>query len=60
MSSVWSEWSGRWPVVRELFYFLWRQRLFWMIPVVVMLFLVGFFVVVAQQSAVAPFIYAIF
>lgn len=47
-------------VVGELFEFLWKQRLWWLIPPVAVLVLVGLLLVFAQGSAVAPFIYTLF
>lgn len=47
-------------VVAEYVRFLMEQKKFWMIPIVLLLFLVGTLVVVLEGSALAPFIYAIF
>ena len=46
--------------VNELFAFLWENRLWWIIPFVVVLILVGVLVIFAQTSPVSPFIYALF
>jgi hypothetical protein len=40
--------------------FLWHRKLWWIIPMVVMLILLVGAFVFAQGSAVAPFIYALF
>ena len=47
-------------VVGELLSFLWRERLWWMIPILVALILVAVLVVLGSSPAVAPFIYALF
>jgi len=48
------------PFFVELWQFMWERRLWWMIPLVVMLILVGILIVVGQSSAVSPFVYALF
>lgn len=50
----------RGSTVRELLGFLWQERLWWLIPMVVVLVAVGALLVFAQGSAVAPFIYTLF
>lgn len=47
-------------IASELVAFLWSARLWWMIPMVVMLLLLGALLLFAQSSAVAPFIYTLF
>jgi hypothetical protein len=44
----------------ELVSFLWAERLWWVIPIVVMLLVLGGVIVLAQSSAIAPFIYTLF
>lgn len=45
---------------RELLTFLWHRKLWWLIPMVVILILFGLILIFAQSSAVAPFIYSLF
>ena len=52
--------KSRMGTVNELFAFLWENRLWWIIPFVVVLILVGVLVIFAQTSPVSPFIYALF
>ena len=52
--------KSRTGVVGELMSFLWRQRLWWLIPVMVMLLVFGLLMLFAQSSPIAPFIYTIF
>jgi hypothetical protein len=47
-------------VVGEMLVFLWRRKLWWLIPMVTVLILFGLLLVFAQASAVAPFIYTLF
>ena len=51
---------GRAEVVRELFGFLWKRKLWWLLPIVALLVSVGFLAVLASQPTVAPFIYTLF
>lgn len=46
--------------VRELVQFLWQQKLWWLIPFVLTLLIVGMLVLVAQVSGISPFIYTLF
>ena len=47
-------------VVGELLRFLWRERLWWMIPMLVALAAVAALVVLGSNPAVAPFVYTLF
>jgi hypothetical protein len=47
-------------IVRELWQFLRARRKYWLVPVVIALLLVGGLLVLAQGSALAPFIYTLF
>ena len=47
-------------IVGELFEFLWARKLWWLVPMVVVLILFGVLLVLTQGSALAPFIYTIF
>lgn len=44
----------------EFFEFLWKERLWWMIPMVLVLLVFGLLIVFAQSSPIAPFIYTLF
>lgn len=52
--------NQRFQTLRELLGYLWEQRLWWLIPVVAVLVLVGSLLVFAQGSALAPFVYTLF
>lgn len=47
-------------VFRELFRYMRAYRKFWMAPIFIVLIGLGILMVVAQSTAVGPFIYAIF
>ena len=47
-------------IVGELVAFLWEQKLWWLIPMVLVLLLFGMLLVFAQSPAIAPFIYTLF
>ena len=47
-------------LVRELWDFMRVRRKWWLLPIIVVMFLVGSLLVFAQGSALAPFIYTIF
>jgi hypothetical protein len=47
-------------LVRELWLFMRVRKKYWLLPVVLVLLLVGWLLVVAQGSVLAPFIYTIF
>ena len=52
--------ANRWAIVGELFRFLWEQRLWWMIPMIIVLLGFGALLLFAQSSPLAPFIYTLF
>ncbi|MEO8885809.1 MAG: DUF5989 family protein [Mucilaginibacter sp.] len=47
-------------LIIEFFHFLGARKKIWLIPLVIFLVLLGIFLVVAQSSALAPFIYSLF
>jgi hypothetical protein len=51
---------GGMGTVGELFQFLWRRRLWWLIPFVAVLLLTAALLIVGQVTGVAPFIYTLF
>jgi hypothetical protein len=52
--------SRRFGIVGELFGFLWKNKRQWMVPMFVVLFLFGVLLILAESSAIAPFIYTLF
>ena len=51
---------SRMGILGELLFFLWKRKLWWMIPMILILILFALLLVFAQGSAVAPFIYTLF
>jgi hypothetical protein len=47
-------------IIGEFFGFLWRMKLWWLIPLFALVFTFGLLLVASQGSALAPFIYTIF
>ena len=52
--------TQRLGIMGEFFEFLWRQKLWWMMPMFGVLFLFRLLLILAQTSALAPFIYTLF
>ena len=50
----------RFGIAGELLGFLWARRLWWLVPMVLVLLTVGGLMVAAQGSALGPFIYTLF
>lgn len=47
-------------VVGELLAFLWRERLWWMIPILLAVLAVAALVLFSSNPVVAPFVYTLF
>jgi len=47
-------------VVREVFEFMWKRRLWWLMPMVAILLLFGILMIFASASGLGPFIYTLF
>lgn len=50
----------RFSTARDLLKFLWKERLWWLIPMIVVLLLLAILLIFAQGSVLAPFIYTLF
>jgi len=50
----------KFSIARELIQFFWQRKLWWMIPMVTILLIIGMLIVFTQGSAIAPFIYTLF
>jgi len=46
--------------LKELFTFLIQEKKYWLWPLVIILLLLGSLIILAEGSALAPFIYSIF
>ena len=51
---------SRGSVLGTLFQYLWKERLWWMVPMIAILLLFTGLILFSQSSAVAPFIYTLF
>jgi len=52
--------KNRFSIMSELIAFLWMRRLWWMIPMVIVLLAFGLLIIFTQSSALAPFLYPLF
>jgi Family of unknown function (DUF5989) len=52
--------SNRAGVAGDLLLFLWARKLWWLMPMVILLLAFGLLIGFAQTSAIAPFIYTLF
>jgi hypothetical protein len=50
----------RMGIVGELLSFLWKRKLWWLLPMILAIVVLGLLLVFAQASPVAPFIYTLF
>ena len=48
------------PIIGELFGFLWKQKLWWILPMIMVLLSLGLFLFIANSSGVGAFIYTLF
>lgn len=46
-------------ILGEFLGFLWKRRIWWMIPVFLALALIGAMLIFAQSSALSPFVYTL-
>jgi hypothetical protein len=51
--------TARMRIMGEMLEFFWQRRLWWLIPMIVLLLLSAVLLVLAQGSALGPFIYSI-
>lgn len=51
---------SRMQLIKEFWGFLKTRKKWWLIPIIVMLFMLGLLMFFAQTSTVAPFIYTLF
>ena len=51
---------GKMSLIREIWLYLRQNKKYWLIPIIFILILMSVLLIVAQSSALAPFIYSIF
>jgi hypothetical protein len=52
--------TNRVGVAGDLLAFLWARKLWWLMPMIILLLAFGLLIGFAQTSAIAPFIYTLF
>jgi len=52
--------AGRFGIIGEVLSFFWSNKRWWLVPMLVALSLFGALILLAQSSAIAPFIYTLF
>lgn len=52
--------ASNFGVVGELLSFLWQRKLWWLIPMIVVLMALGLLIIFASSSGIGPFIYTLF
>jgi hypothetical protein len=50
----------KFTIALELLQFMWQRKLWWLMPMIIVLLLFAFLMIFAQGTAVAPFIYTLF
>lgn len=51
---------GKFGIMGELLEFFWQSKWWWLTPMLLVLLVFGGLVMLAQSSAIAPFIYTLF
>ena len=54
------ETADKFGTLRDLVEFLWQQKMWWLIPFVVILVTFGILIVVGSTTGVGPFVYTLF
>lgn len=49
--------TNRFGVIKSLFSFLWKRKLYWLIPLMLILMLFAVLLIFAQASGLGPMIY---
>ncbi len=61
MRGALSDFVSRMGIIGELLHFLWARKLWWMIPMIAALLIVGVIIIIgAVAPGAAPFIYSLF
>ena len=54
------EFKHRLVIIKELFLYLWKNKLWWLIPLVVVLLIATMLLFLGQATPIGPFIYTLF
>ena len=60
LSSLTQSLKNRFGILRRLFGFLWRNKLWWLIPMIFLLVIFFLIMIFAQSSPLGPFVYTLF
>ena len=60
MANWFRTFSANAGVVGQIFAYLWKNKLWWLIPMVAVLVLFGLLLLFASASGIGPFIYTLF
>lgn len=52
--------ASRLSIVGEVLSFFWQRKLWWLLPMLILLLIFAVFVVLGQSTPLGPFIYALF
>ena len=52
--------TGKFSAIKELFGFLWKRKLWWLIPMIVVFLIIGILIVFVGSSPLAPIVYPLF
>lgn len=58
--SVLAETFDKLGILKELVGFFWHRKLWWMIPLIVVLVIFGVLIVVGSTTGIGPFVYTLF
>ncbi|MCD6521552.1 hypothetical protein J7K56_02130 [Candidatus Calescamantes bacterium] len=51
---------GKLGIIREFLVFLWKRKLWWLIPFILVIIIFATLLIFAQFSGISPFIYTLF
>jgi hypothetical protein len=54
------EMGDKFGIAGELLVFLWERKLFWLMPIVSVLLVIGLLIAFGSASGVGPFVYGLF
>jgi drug/metabolite transporter superfamily protein YnfA len=60
MKNFFRSMSSNVGIVGQLLNFLWQRKLWWLIPMIVVLMIFGLLLIFASASGIGPFIYTLF
>ena len=58
--TFWTRTCAKLRIMKDLIRFFWDRKLWWLIPMLILLLAFGAVLIFAHGSAVAPFIYTLF